>query len=195
METSYLAHHGVKGQKWGIRRYQDKNGSTTKLGRHRYYSEKSDIKKRVETTKAAKKEAAKEYKQSSRKASSYFRRHPNSQYNKNSKHYDEMNKRFADAESKSDKLNAAKQAYKEAKRERTAKTREAYAEINTNKTTLGDRLLYNDATRRRAAQIMTDYKDVSYTQAMESAKKEAWRNTAIFLGAEYALYKTGKKLI
>lgn len=33
---NYLAHHGVKGQKWGIRRYQNEDGSLTNEGRERY---------------------------------------------------------------------------------------------------------------------------------------------------------------
>lgn len=32
----YLAHHGVKGQKWGVRRYQNPDGSLTDEGRRRY---------------------------------------------------------------------------------------------------------------------------------------------------------------
>lgn len=35
METSYLAHHGVKGQKWGVRRYQNEDGSLTNAGKKR----------------------------------------------------------------------------------------------------------------------------------------------------------------
>lgn len=37
-EYSYeLYHHGVKGQRWGIRRYQNKDGSLTPAGKKRYY--------------------------------------------------------------------------------------------------------------------------------------------------------------
>ena len=31
-----IAHHGIKGQKWGVRRYQNKDGTLTKEGRSRY---------------------------------------------------------------------------------------------------------------------------------------------------------------
>lgn len=34
--TDYLCHHGIKGQKWGIRRFQNPDGSLTDEGRRRY---------------------------------------------------------------------------------------------------------------------------------------------------------------
>ena len=39
-----LYHHGIKGQKWGIRRYQDKDGKLTELGKERYTSAKEQEK-------------------------------------------------------------------------------------------------------------------------------------------------------
>jgi hypothetical protein len=44
----YIAHHGILGQKWGIRRYQNPDGSLTEEGRKRYgglnrYSDKDLI--------------------------------------------------------------------------------------------------------------------------------------------------------
>ncbi len=33
---TYLAHHGIKGQKWGMRRYQNEDGTLTAEGRARY---------------------------------------------------------------------------------------------------------------------------------------------------------------
>ena len=39
---SELYHHGVKGQKWGVRRYQNKDGTLTKEGKKRLAKEASN---------------------------------------------------------------------------------------------------------------------------------------------------------
>ena len=39
---NFLAHHGILGQKWGVRRYQNEDGSLTKAGKKHY--EKLDAK-------------------------------------------------------------------------------------------------------------------------------------------------------
>lgn len=36
MSIIFLAHHGIEGQKWGVRRYQNEDGSLTSEGRKRY---------------------------------------------------------------------------------------------------------------------------------------------------------------
>ncbi len=35
-DAEYLAHHGIKGQKWGIRRFQNPDGTRTEAGKKRY---------------------------------------------------------------------------------------------------------------------------------------------------------------
>lgn len=35
--SSSLTHHGIKGQKWGVRRFQNEDGSLTSAGEKRYY--------------------------------------------------------------------------------------------------------------------------------------------------------------
>lgn len=45
MPIDYLMHHGIKGQKWGVRRYQNKDGSLTAAGRKRYEKLESELNK------------------------------------------------------------------------------------------------------------------------------------------------------
>lgn len=42
METNILLHYGIKGMKWGIRRYQNADGSLTSEGEQRYNRDKRE---------------------------------------------------------------------------------------------------------------------------------------------------------
>ena len=43
MSDIYLEHFGIKGMKWGIRRYQNKDGSLTPAGKRRYSKPVSEM--------------------------------------------------------------------------------------------------------------------------------------------------------
>lgn len=53
-ESTYLAHHGILGMKWGIRRYQNYDGSYTKRGMKRYNESQAEVNEKKASLKAAK---------------------------------------------------------------------------------------------------------------------------------------------
>jgi len=59
MNNVYLSHHGIKGQQWGVRRWQNRDGSLTPAGYDRYGVERK--KEAVKKQSKAYKEAAREY--------------------------------------------------------------------------------------------------------------------------------------
>ena len=52
--SNFLAHHGIKGQKWGVRRYRNTDGTLTPEGRKRYLKE--SYKKYIDVDKRSKRE-------------------------------------------------------------------------------------------------------------------------------------------
>ena len=55
-EEEYLAHHGTKGQRWGVRRFQNSDGSLTAAGKLKYQvgNGERSVSKKVDPKSAAK---------------------------------------------------------------------------------------------------------------------------------------------
>lgn len=169
IHTDELYHHGIKGMKWGVRRFQKKDGSLTSAGRKRY-----------DETKAAMKSAKKEYNKSFDKA-----------YNRSiaalspiKKHRQANDERWDDAANKAVEYRKAKKAYKAAKEARNRDIDNARREIDKKSTTF-DKLMFSDGTRRVAAKYVAD-NNMTVDAAYKKAKGEALANSAAFL-ADYAI--------
>ena len=169
-----LYHHGIKGMKWGVRRFQKKDGDLTPAGKKRY------------AAKEAYKQVKKEYNKAYWEADS--KRHQ--AFSLSKKKREENDKRWDKAFDKADKLNTAKAEYKKAKSIHKAELAEQKARENAainkktdelrKKATLGEKLTYNDATRRLAAKYIVK-NNMSVEEATRKAKGDAWRNTAAFV--------------
>ena len=68
MESEYLSHHGILGQKWGIRRYQNPDGSLTNAGKKHYYKES------LRADKKLRKELESKVNASSKLAEAYYKK-------------------------------------------------------------------------------------------------------------------------
>lgn len=168
---TYLQHHGIKGQKWGVRRFQNDDGSLTNAGKSRYG--KSELRKNYDEKKAAYKAEKKNWKKAF-----------NTAYNKSGIH---LTKKGRDADTKRweneydawEKMDLAKTLYKNVKSERNTNLKNTFKDIQKN-SSIGEKLTFNNATRRRAAKYVVD-NNMSVSDAKKKANTEAIRNTALIL--------------
>lgn len=54
-KDSILIHHGIRGQRWGVRRYQNEDGSLTSVGKKRYSISDKDLGKTKSIAESASK--------------------------------------------------------------------------------------------------------------------------------------------
>lgn len=167
----YLMHYGVKGMKWGVIRAKQTLPT-------------SDIRRKVDSTKAAYKQAKKDYNKSYKKAYNYSSLHAVSQF-VGKKAKAESTRRWADVYDKTNARSNAKSAYKQAKKDRKDAINKAHRDVNKN-TKFGEKLVYNDKTRQLAAKYMVD-NNMTMKDATSKANSVAKRNTAIFVGAYAAV--------
>lgn len=157
-----LYHYGVPGMRWGRRKKQ--------------YGE-SAIVSNVRKTKAAYKSANKAYSKAYNKASSKSI----AELSPFKKHRQANDARWKDVVKKAEAANKAEIAYKEAKRARKTAIKSTTNDVHKS-ASLVDKLMYNDATRRKAAKYIVD-NDMPMTEAVKKAKGDAWRNSAALVTA------------
>lgn len=165
---SELYHYGVPGMRWG----------------HRKALPTSSVRNKVNSTKAEYKSAKKAYSKSYNKAYNNSALHPISQF-ATKKGKAKSDALWDDAYKKASSMRTAKTAYKTAKAERRTAIDKAYRKIDK-KASFGEKLMYNSATREKAAKYVVD-NNMSYAKASKRAKGDALRNTAAFMAAYGAI--------
>lgn len=180
-DGAYLAHHGIKGQKWGVRRFQNEDGSYTSAGRARYGMTKDKLK----SIKADYKNANREYSKAWDYASSKTGLHLTK---KGKQAQDEAWDKAYDlgqvARKKQLKYNDAKKKYRDAEANYKRDINDKAAELRKN-ASFADKLLgYTDAVYKKQAKMLIDSNGaLTASQVKKKVTREAWRNTAIALAA------------
>lgn len=167
-----LNHHGVKGMKWGVRKKP----------------QESAIAANVRKTKAAYRSASRAYSKSFNKADAGSI----AVFSPFKKHREANDARWDDAVKKAKAVNKAEAAYKAAKKTRKTAIEKTANELER-QASFKDKLIYNSATRKKAAKYVVD-NNMSVSEATKKAKTDALVNGAAFF-ATYAAITVASRYI
>lgn len=167
--TDELYHHGIKGQRWGIRRYQNPDGTLTAAGKRRYGS--------IENFNNAM-----DYKNAKKEYSKTFDRAYNRSleaYSISKKRRDDNKKRWEDVHDKINTLDEAKRKYKE--------TNKVFKDKKSEARRRASRAVSNE----RAKELASEGKTVASTILSGVARSALAGGSALY--ASKKLYDIGAK--
>lgn len=173
MNEEVLMHHGIKGQRWGVRRYQNEDGTRTAAGKRH--------EKTLDSYDSNKSNARQDYRQAKKDYNKSF----NDYYYKSMQVFspikkqreanmDRLNKALSDAE----KLKNAEKQYKAERKEARAEGKAKAEQIRKNMTT-GEKTLAVMLAGPYGARAVSNY------MAAGSSKGSAYAKA--FLGGNYGI--------